>query len=329
MQESLQDYMLFEINRTGQKYNETQSGFSRWVLISSGVLVLVIIISVLLAKNISDGIYQPIKKLQNVTATLTHEDLEPLLNSSNADELTELGLSFNIMTARIRQLLDEKVKEQENLKKSEMRVLQAQINPHFLYNTLDTIIWLAETNQTGLVVDLVRSLSTFFRVSLSRGKDWIKIRDEIEHVRSYLAIQKVRYRDILEYEINVDNTIFNSTILKLSLQPLVENALYHGIKNKRGGGKIVVNGRQVDPRTVVFEITDTGIGMHPEKLAQIQSALENGIETVDSEDRGYGIFNVNKRVELYYGKQYGLTIDSKFQQGTTVRLRLPFDYAES
>jgi two-component system, sensor histidine kinase YesM len=329
MEESLQDYMLFEINRTGQKYSETQASFSRWVLISIAVLTLVIFISILLAREISNSIYVPIKKLQNVTATITHEDLKPLLNSTNADELTELGLSFNIMTSRIRQLLEEKIKEQENLKKSEMRVLQAQINPHFLYNTLDTIIWLAETNQPGLVVDIVRALSNFFRVSLSRGKDWIKIRDEIEHVRSYLTIQKVRYRDILEYQIDVDDAILDSSILKLSLQPLVENALYHGIKNKRGGGSISVRGLQADPETVIFEVADTGIGVPPEKLIQIQRALKNENDSVEIGDNGYGIFNVHKRIELYYGKQYGLTMDSKYQQGTLVKMRLPFERVES
>jgi two-component system sensor histidine kinase YesM len=317
--------MLFEITRTGEKYNETQASFSQWVLISSGVLVLVIIISVLLARLISESIYVPIKKLHDVTATITHGDLEPLLNSTNADELTELGLSFNIMTGRIRQLLDEKIKEQENLKKSEMRVLQAQINPHFLYNTLDTIIWLAETNQTGLVVDIVRALSNFFRVSLSRGKDWIKIRDEIEHVRSYLTIQKVRYRDILDFKIDVDEAVLDSTILKLSLQPLVENALYHGIKNKRGGGKITVRGWLVDAHTVGFDVTDTGIGVPPEKLVQIQNALQNGSDTVEVGENGYGIFNVHKRIELYYGRQYGLSIESKYQKGTSVHLQLPFE----
>ena len=324
VEESFQDYMLFEINRTGEKYNETQSSFSRWVLISTIVLAFVILISILLARAISNSIYVPIKKLQDVTATLTHDDLKPLQNSSNADELTELGLSFNIMSGRIRELLDDKVKEQENLKKSEMRVLQAQINPHFLYNTLDTIIWLAETNQTGLVVDLVRALSNFFRVSLSRGKDWIKISDEIEHVRSYLTIQKVRYRDILDFQIDVEDAILDCSILKLSLQPLVENALYHGIKNIRGGGKISVRGWQAEAGSVIFEVADTGIGVLPEKLGQIQKALKNENESVEIGENGYGIFNVHKRIELYYGKQYGLTIDSKYRQGTLVRMRLPY-----
>lgn len=324
VEESFQDYMLFEINRTGEKYNETQASFSRWVLISSVVLAFVIVISILLARTISNSIYGPIKKLQDVTATLTHDDLKPLLNSTNSDELTELGLSFNLMSARIRQLLDEKVKEQENLKKAEMRVLQAQINPHFLYNTLDTIIWLAETDQKGLVVDLVRALSNFFRVSLSRGRDWIKTRDEIEHVRSYLTIQKVRYRDILDFEIDIEDAILDCLVLKLSLQPLVENALYHGIKNVRGGGKISVRGWQTDASTVAFEVADTGIGVPPEKLSQIQKILKDENGTVEVGENGYGIFNVHKRIELYYGKQYGLSIDSKFKHGTLVRMRLPY-----
>ncbi len=124
-----------------------------------------------------------------------------------------------------------------------MRVLQAQINPHFLYNTLDTIIWMVESKRTAQVVELVRALSRFFRISLSKGEDWITVGEEFEHVSSYLAIQKIRYRDILDYQIDVDEAILSATILKLTLQPLVENALYHGIKNKRNGGVIRVRGR--------------------------------------------------------------------------------------
>jgi two-component system sensor histidine kinase YesM len=220
-------------------------------------------------------------------------------------------------------LLDYKVKEQENLKKAELRALQAQINPHFLYNTLDAIIWLAESNRTNDVVQIVRALSSFFRIALSKGKEWILIRDEIEHVRSYLTIQKMRYRDILDYRIEVDPALSGATLLKLTLQPLVENALYHGIKNKRNGGTIRVVGQLRAPDAIYIEVSDDGVGMTPEKLAEVRASLQTeSIALV--EDAGFGIQNVNTRLKLYYGRQYGLTVESEYQQGTRISLTIPF-----
>ena len=135
-----------------------------------------------------------------MTTTITKNDLQALMTSDNVDEITELGMSFNIMIGKIRELLDSKIKEQENLKKAELRALQAQINPHFLYNTLDTIIWMAEAKKTDQVIEIVSALSSFFRISLSKGRDWITIGEEIERTRSYLTIQKMRYRDILDLQ---------------------------------------------------------------------------------------------------------------------------------
>ena len=142
-----------------------------------------------------------------MTTTITRNDLQALVTHDNVDEITELGMSFNIMVGRIRELLDAKVKEQENLKKAELRALQAQINPHFLYNTLDTIIWMTESKKTGEVIEIVRALSSFFRLSLSKGRDWITIGEEVERTRSYLIIQKMRYRDILDYRIEMDEDV--------------------------------------------------------------------------------------------------------------------------
>ena len=227
------------------------------------------------------------------------------------------------MTGKIRQLLDSKVREQENLKKAELKTLQAQINPHFLYNTLDTIVWMSEANQPNQVIDIVRSLSSFFRIALSRGKDWIPIRQEIEHVRSYLHIQKIRYRDILDYEIQVDENILDGTILKLTLQPLVENALYHGIKNKRNGGTIRVKARKADDNLILLVVQDDGIGFTPYKLSQIRATFANDSDEILQSDSGFGLENVNKRIQLYYGNQYGLTVESQYQEGTRVTVAIP------
>ncbi|HVN53061.1 MAG TPA: sensor histidine kinase, partial [Anaerolineaceae bacterium] len=273
---------------------------------------------------ISASIYLPIKKLHDVTTTITKNDLQALLTRKNVDEITELGMSFNIMIGKIRVLLNDKMKEQENLKKAEMRVLQAQINPHFLYNTLDTIVWMAKASKTDEVIDIVRALSSFFRISLSKGRDWITIEEEIEHVRCYLTIQKMRYRDILDYKIEVDPEILNGTILKLTLQPLVENALYHGIKNKRNGGTITVRARRAGGNLVLIEILDDGVGFTPYKLAKMQLAMDD--ESPDDftfKESGFGLENVNKRIKLYYGKQYGLSVQSRYTEGTCVTVTIP------
>jgi two-component system sensor histidine kinase YesM len=240
----------------------------------------------------------------------------------NVDEITELGMSFNIMIGKIRELLDAKIKEQENLKKAELRALQAQINPHFLYNTLDTIIWMAESQKTDEVVQIVSALSNFFRISLSKGKDWIAIREEIERTRSYLTIQKMRYRDIMDYQIEVDDAVANCTILKLILQPLVENALYHGLKNQRRRGAITIRAKQKNEDEVLLQVEDDGVGIPPEKLARITAMMNDNSDEIRFE-RGFGLDNVNKRIKLYYGKQYGLSINSEYQTGTCVTLVIP------
>jgi two-component system sensor histidine kinase YesM len=244
------------------------------------------------------------------------------MTSDNVDEITELGMSFNIMIGKIKELLDSKIQEQENLKKAELRALQAQINPHFLYNTLDTIIWMAESKKTDQVVKIVSALSKFFRISLSKGMDWITIGEEVERIRSYLIIQKMRYRDILDFNIEVDKEVTEHTILKLILQPLVENALYHGIKNKRKGGTINVRARMKGENEILLEVEDDGIGFTPEKLAQLRSELEDDSGSIKLES-GFGLDNVNKRIKLYYGKPYGLSVQSQYASGTCVTLVIP------
>ena len=322
VEEVVQDYMLFEVQRTESQYQEMREGLSRWVvsyvLLTFGAIVFAIIAT----WGISRSIYLPIKKLHDVTTTITKNDLQALVTRDNVDEITELGMSFNIMIGKIRELLDAKVREQENLKKAELRALQAQINPHFLYNTLDTIIWMAESKKTDEVVQIVSALSNFFRISLSKGKDWIAIREEIERTRSYLTIQKMRYRDIMDYQIEVDDAVANYTILKLILQPLVENALYHGLKNQRRRGAITIRAKQKNEDEVLLQVEDDGVGIPPEKLARITAMMNDNSDEIRFE-RGFGLDNVNKRIKLYYGKQYGLSINSEYQTGTCVTLVIP------
>jgi two-component system sensor histidine kinase YesM len=328
VEENIQDYVLFELNQINEQYVQMRRSFLRWEIFSILLIIGAGGFSVLAAWGLSRSIYTPIKKLHDVTSTITKNDLQALMTSDNVDEITELGMSFNIMIGKIRELLDSKIKEQENLKKAELRALQAQINPHFLYNTLDTIIWMSEAKKNDQVIEIVSALSSFFRISLSKGKDWITIGEEIERTKSYLTIQKMRYRDIMDYEIQVDEAVSDYTILKLILQPLVENALYHGIKNKRGGGTIRVRARLKNADEVVLEVEDDGIGFAPDKLAQLKAELEDDSGDIRMES-GFGIAHVNKRIRLYYGKQYGLSVRSELNAGTCVTLVIPAQKDES
>jgi two-component system, sensor histidine kinase YesM len=182
---------------------------------------------------------------------------------------------------------------------------------------------MAEEKRSEQVVELVGALSRFFRISLSKGKDWITIGEEIQHIESYLAIQKIRYQDILDYSISMPEEGLSGHMLKLMLQPLVENALYHGIKNKRGGGMIRISGRMLDDQHLRIEVADNGIGIPPDRLALIQALLEGKEKHVLLGETGYGLNNVNQRLWLYYGQAYGLSIASEYRVGTTVSLVIP------
>ena len=206
--------------------------------------------------------------------------------------------------------------EQDKLRAMELALLQSQINPHFLYNTLDTIIWLVETGKNEQAVEMVTSLSNFFRSSLSQGRDIITLGEEEIHVRSYLEIQQVRYRDILRYEIHVQPELRGCMLPKLTLQPLVENALYHGIKLRRGLGCILVDAAQEDDR-VCITVRDDGAGMPPERLQQLRQSLDT------EEPVGFGLRTVYRRLRLLYGEQCSMELESEPGAGTTVTLRFP------
>lgn len=323
IEDSVQDYMLVEVNEAEKQYKANQERFTQLSILYTILLPAVIGFSILAAWIISASIYIPIKKLHDVTTTITGSDLEVFVTHNNVDEITELGISFNIMIGRIRDLLNAKIKEHDNLQKAELKALQAQINPHFLYNTLDTIVWMAEANKSDQVIEMACSLSSFFRIALSKGKDWITLRQEIEHVRSYLAIQKMRYQDILDYQIEVEESLLNCTILKLTLQPLVENALYHGIKTKKEGGKIIVRVKRLDENRLLLDVEDNGVGFTPYKLSKIQKLLTEDSEEISMDGSGFGLGNVNKRLKLYYGKEYGLAIKSQYRGGTRVTVAIP------
>ena len=281
----------------------------------------VTIFAVFTQRSVTTSINAPITRLENLSKKIAEGDFTARVKLPQVSELDGLTDNLNIMAVKIQALIAENVREQQNLQKSEMKALQAQITPHFLYNTFDTIVWLAEEKKNDQVIDITRAFSSFFRISLNKGKDFLTVREEFEHVRSYLTIQKIRYRDILDYDIEYSPEMADCQILKLVLQPLVENALYHGIKNKRGRGFLSVKGWRENNR-LCFSVEDNGIGMTEEKLANIMEQI-NGSADPEDLNNVYGLYNVNKRLELYYDTSTKLEITSRYKKGTTVYFSVP------
>jgi len=284
-------------------------------------VLFVTIFAVFTQRSVTASINKPIKRLENLSKRIAEGDFTVRVKLPQVSELDGLTDNLNIMAVKIQALIAENVRKQQNLQKSEMKALQAQITPHFLYNTFDTIVWLAEENKNDQVIEITRSFSNFFRISLNKGKDFLTVSEEFEHVRSYLIIQKIRYRDILDYEIEYPPEMANFQILKLLLQPLIENALYHGIKNKRGRGLLAVKGWRENER-LCFSVKDNGIGMREEQLANIMKQI-NGSGDPEDLSNVYGLYNVNKRLELYYDTSTKLKITSRYNEGTTVFFSIP------
>lgn len=280
------------------------------------------IVTGLIQESINEYIYYENKQLQIAQAE-NRAILVRTIQLSVIILVVVLGLIFIIsLLAPIwitRPIKKQVTREQKRLRKAELDLLQAQINPHFLYNTLDAIVWSAEAGNQKQVVSMVGSLSDFFRTSLNRGKEIITIREELQHVRSYLEIQQIRYQDILSYEISVPEDIFEYRIPKITLQPLVENALYHGIKNRRGGGKIIVSGENKED-CILLKVIDDGMGMTKERKAEVERGLR---EATPEESSIYGLYNINERIRLTYGGSYGIYLESEFEKGTVVTVRLP------
>ena len=280
------------------------------------ICILLTLIMLIYAIHIGKGITKPIAQLCEKVKKLGKGDfsVEPMVTHNQ--EIQTLDDGFNDMVGQINSLLQRVKSDQIALRRGELELLQAQINPHFLYNTFDSIIWLAETHQDELVVQMTTDLSDFFRNSLAKGKDIISLETEKQQVESYLKIQQVRYRDVLDYEIDIPEDLLQYSIPKLTLQPLVENALYHGIKNKRGGGKIEVIARDYGG-SIRIKVQDNGAGMAAEQLAALCAGVYEDRHT------GLGLVNVHKRLKLYCGENYGLAFESREGIGTVVTVRIP------
>jgi len=274
-------------------------------------------ISLLLSVWLSHRLSKPIKVLQRDMKQVEKGNFDIQTEIGQMNEIGQLGRSFNLMVSRTKFLMQEMIDNQESKRKSELLLLQSQINPHFLYNTLDSIVWMAEQKQHEEVVRMTAALAKLFRASITKDQELVPIQVEVEHITNYLLIQKMRYNDELDYIIDIDESILQFKTLKILLQPFVENAIYHGIRKMYGSddGMITIRGRQSNDQ-IVFEVEDNGLGMTPEQLARIRVNAESGSE-------GIGIRNVNERIKLYFGHEYGIQIRSEIEAGACVTITIP------
>lgn len=315
IQEGIQDYIYTETMNFDNIRAQLDKQNADTLKVSILISVIAAIASWILTGIASKNVIVPIQKLCKQTNRVAEGDFTVNTNVQADDEIAVLTESFNDMTKEIGVLVEDIKKQQIDLRNTEIKLLQAQINPHFLYNTLDAIVWLAEEKKTDEVVSMVTSLSEFFRTTLSAGRDFITVKEEESHIESYLQIQRFRYEDIMEYEIDICPEIYDFLIPKLTLQPLVENALYHGIKNKRGKGKIKITGKKEGDK-IIFHVMDNGRGMDESTLRKLRETLNNDDNKIDRKDSGFGLVNVNQRIRQYYGKEDGLSFESEENKGT-------------
>lgn len=278
------------------------------------------VIILLINTLISNNLVRPITGLKKLMKRASEGDFEVVSTYKGKDEISELYKSFDKMVKKIKQLLETLLQEQDNLKSYELKSLQSQINPHFLYNTLDSVVRVAESGENDEVIDLIIALSHFYRAVLSSGT-YIPLSTELKHVENYLIIMKKRYHNILDYSIHVDDNVLSASFPKIILQPIVENAIYHGIKNTRSGGHVSIDIEGTPQNMIDITIKDNGIGMKDEVLNQLMEKINSKYVNANE---SIGLKNVNERIKLYFGKEYGLKITSQHQVGTTVKIVVPF-----
>ena len=289
------------------------------VLAVAGTLV----VTLLSLDRILTNVIQPLKKLERHMARVTIENMNEQVNITTDDEIGHLAGNFNSMLERIENLKEQVVEEQEDKRRYELQALQAQINPHFLYNTLDSIIWMAETQDSNIVA-MTEALAKLFRISLNKGNEEILLKKEIEHVKNYLIIQSMRYADKFTFEICVEPEVEKCRIIKLILQPIVENCIYHGIKKKRGSGHIRIRAFR-EECNLIIKVEDDGCGISQEMCRKM---LSYEVEPENISGSGIGVKNVNERIQLRFGKEYGLSYQSEEGKGTTVTYLLPYSTEE-
>jgi len=308
------DWTLITVLPSSSILAEGKSIRNLLILIS----IAISLISYALAFYFSKSINLRIKKIIKGMMEVNSGNLNAHIVSTNKDEIGDLIDNFNFMIKKMLILIDDKFKSGKEVKNLELKALQAQINPHFLYNTMDMINWMALSNMNNEISDAVIALANFYKLSLSKGKDIIFIKDELSHVSLYVQIQNMRYSNKLKFIISIEDYLLNYKINKITLQPIVENSILHGILGKGDvEGTITITGK-IEDDDLILSVMDNGIGMKPELLAKMLSD-----ETESSKGSGYGLKNINQRLKLSYGDKYGLTYSSEYGSGTRVDIRLP------
>lgn len=321
MADLIQEYMYTYLYYEAVHLDALQTTMTTNMIVLMGAVVVLALalLGFLLSysRKLSRRIVDPVDKLCERLVDIGHGSLlvcEPI--QADVVEVQLLSDGIENMVGHLKRLIDRNTEQEKQRRRTELDLLQAQINPHFLYNTLDTIIWLIESGEIGEAVKMVGSLSNYFRFSLSRGQNVITLEEEQQHIKSYLEIQQMRYRDLMEYEIDIPEELKKYILPKLTLQPLVENALYHGIKIRRRKGLIRVSGR-AEGDLLILEVSDDGSGMPAERLDELRASL------VDGRKEGFGLRTVHQRIQILFGAEYGLTLESTPDVGTKIRVEIP------
>lgn len=288
------------------------SGFAIYIMIFA--IFMVISINMFVSTRIAN----PIKELEECVKKFESGVIDLKVPISGSKEVEHLGKAINSMVKEMQVLMKNITKEHEAKRKSELNALQAQINPHFLYNTLDSIIWMIENENYDGAITMVTSLARLFRISLSKGKNIISVKDELEHAKNYLTIQNIRYKDKFEYYIEYEEETLELATIKLIIQPLIENAIYHGMEFMSGDGEILVKA-YIKNSNLYIDVIDNGFGMTEE----VAKNLLTNNSTSKGSGSGIGLKNVHERIQLYFGAEYGLEIYSEPDEGTTIRIHMP------
>ncbi|WP_239616073.1 cache domain-containing sensor histidine kinase [Cohnella mopanensis] len=315
---SIQDsdfgWKIIGVSYVNELVANQQNMRSSFILLGIICIVIAIMISVLLTQRIS----QPIKMLEHHMKEVEKGNFDIHVPVPRTIEIGRLARTFNIMVGKIKELMTQAISDQEQKRKSEIKALQSQINPHFLYNTLDSIIWMAESYKAKEITIMTSALAKLLRSSISKGEELVQISTEVEHITSYLKIQKMRYSNKMDYLVEISESLRDYLSIKLILQPIVENAIYHGIKKKRGSGWIMIRSEETES-DILLIVEDNGYGMDNEKCKSLLHP-----STIRSGSRGgVGVRNVHERLQLYFGTQYGLSYTSELGVGTVVTIRFP------
>lgn len=301
------------------------SGYKDMKIFVVFVLMFSILILILINMFVSAKITNPIIDLEQKVKRLEDGVKDVEFSSSGSYEIVHLGQVIQSMVKQLHKLMDNIVIEQEAKRKSELNALQAQINPHFLYNTLDSIIWMIENENYQGAIEMVSALARLFRISLSKGRNIITLKDELEHAENYLKIQSIRYKNKFVYKFDIQDGILDMMSIKLIIQPLIENAIYHGVEYMDGDGVILIKAYTEDG-DLYIDVTDNGLGMEQDDADKL---LESSTTIKSKKGSGSGLKNVNARIKLYCGIDYGLLIFSEPDEGTTIRIHMPcIDYTD-